>query len=135
VWQQHDRQQRSAESQPHPLAAQGYNSPLLCGRLTIGSGNPAAVTTNAANNRPPIDRRRNRWRRRPPNLRTLRRIDRMTHHGPKKERTSSVSAARWTVNKSVKASEDRGIAAAICRCFTRSNPLRRQVARPLGLAA
>jgi hypothetical protein len=45
VWQQQDRQHCSAESHPQPQPEQGNNSPLFDGRLTEGSGMPAATTT------------------------------------------------------------------------------------------
>jgi hypothetical protein len=43
VWQQQDRQHFSAESQPHPLDAQGNNSPLFEVEFKTGSGTPDAT--------------------------------------------------------------------------------------------
>jgi hypothetical protein len=45
VWQQHDRQQNSAESQPQPQLAQGNSSMVWRVRAPEGNGIPAAVTT------------------------------------------------------------------------------------------
>jgi len=57
VWQQHDRQQCSAESQPQPLDAHGYSSALLDGPRLTGSGTPAAVMRNTNRRNPPTNRR------------------------------------------------------------------------------
>jgi len=45
VWQQQDRQQCSAESQPQAQVAQGYSSLVLDVLRIAGSGIPAATTT------------------------------------------------------------------------------------------
>jgi hypothetical protein len=57
VWQQHERQQRSAEAQPQAFAAQGNAPACFWERSGNGNGIPEAVITYALNSKAHRQRR------------------------------------------------------------------------------
>jgi hypothetical protein len=79
VWQQHELQQRSAETQPHAFEAQGYASAVFCRPSCNGNGIPEAVITYALNSKAHRQRRPMPRRKR---LRETKRIEVKETAGP-----------------------------------------------------